>query len=68
LQQAFFFYEILFQFFKLYWGLTAEDYLATRSAVFRMIDPGAMGRFRALFLGQNVPEGTMPVGLTSAFN
>lgn len=31
-------------------NLTADDYLAARAAVLRMIDPGAMGRFRVLTL------------------
>lgn len=33
--------------------MTSDRYLAARSAVFRMIDPGAMGRFRVLFLAQD---------------
>lgn len=34
--------------------MTAEEYLAARAAVVRMIDPGAMGRFRVLVLGRGV--------------
>jgi SAM-dependent MidA family methyltransferase len=36
-------------------NLTADDYLAVRAAVLRMIDPGAMGRFRVLMLGRGTP-------------
>ena len=43
-------------------GMTAEEYLGTRAAVMRMIDPGAMGRFRVLVLGKDVPD-TPPAGL-----
>jgi SAM-dependent MidA family methyltransferase len=31
-------------------AITSDEYLAARSAVLRMIDPGAMGRFRAMIL------------------
>jgi SAM-dependent MidA family methyltransferase len=44
-------------------GLSAEDYLGVRSAVLRMIDPGAMGRFRALFLGRGVDHQSRLRGL-----
>lgn len=33
-------------------GMTSDRYLAARSAVLRMIDPGAMGRFRVLILAR----------------
>jgi SAM-dependent MidA family methyltransferase len=33
-------------------NLTSDDYLAARAAVLRMIDPGAMGRFRVLILSR----------------
>jgi SAM-dependent MidA family methyltransferase len=36
--------------------VTAEDYLAARAAVLRMIDPGAMGRFRTLVLSRRVAQ------------
>jgi SAM-dependent MidA family methyltransferase len=34
----------------------ADDYLAVRAAVLRMIDPGAMGRFRAVILNRNADD------------
>jgi SAM-dependent MidA family methyltransferase len=37
-------------------NLTADDYLAVRAAVLRMIDPGAMGRFRAVILDRNAAD------------
>ena len=40
-------------------SMTFEAYVAARSAVMRMIDPGAMGRFRVLLLGKNAPETTL---------
>ena len=43
-------------------GMTAEEYLGARAAVMRMIDPGAMGRFRVLVLGKDVPDAS-PAGL-----
>jgi SAM-dependent MidA family methyltransferase len=46
--------------------LTADDYLAVRAAVLRMIDPGAMGRFRALILKKNVADSRTPAGLTGS--
>ncbi len=36
-------------------GATLPAYLETRSAVIRMIDPGAMGRFRVVAFGRGVP-------------
>jgi SAM-dependent MidA family methyltransferase len=44
-------------------GLDAERYLGIRAAVMRMIDPGAMGRFRALVLARGIHEATRPIGL-----
>ncbi|HET7035157.1 MAG TPA: SAM-dependent methyltransferase [Thermomicrobiaceae bacterium] len=40
-------------------GMTFEAYVAARAAVMRMIDPGAMGRFRVLLLGKDVPRATL---------
>ena len=37
-------------------GMTFDEYVGARAAVMRMIDPGAMGRFRVLLLGKDVPE------------
>lgn len=34
--------------------ISADEYLAVRAAVIRMIDPGAMGRFRAMILKRGV--------------
>ena len=36
---------------------TLEDYLAVRSAVMRLLDPGAMGRFRVMGFGRAWPPG-----------
>jgi SAM-dependent MidA family methyltransferase len=36
-------------------GTTLEQYLAARNAVYYLIDPGGMGRFRVLALGRDVP-------------
>ncbi len=36
-------------------GITADEYLATRSAVFRLIDPGGMGRFGVLAMARAAP-------------
>ena len=36
---------------------TLEDYLAVRSAVMRLLDPGAMGRFRVMGFGRDWPAG-----------
>jgi SAM-dependent MidA family methyltransferase len=44
-------------------GMSAEEYLAARAAAVRLIDPGAMGRFRVLILGRDVPPDTVPQGL-----
>ena len=40
------------------------DYLEARSALMRMVDPAAMGRFRVLFLGRDVPREPPLIGLT----
>jgi len=40
---------------------TMEDYLALRSALMRLIDPGAMGRFRVMGFGRAWPDGP-PLG------
>ncbi|HUQ78455.1 MAG TPA: SAM-dependent methyltransferase [Patescibacteria group bacterium] len=37
-------------------GATLQTYLEARSALVRMIDPGAMGRFRALAFGRGIPS------------
>jgi len=37
-------------------GVTMQAYLETRSALVRMIDPGAMGRFRVLAFGRGLPD------------
>jgi SAM-dependent MidA family methyltransferase len=36
---------------------TLEDYLEVRSALMRLLDPGAMGRFRVMGFGQGWPDG-----------
>jgi len=36
-------------------GVTAEEYLAARAAVFRLIDPGGMGRFGVLAMARGAP-------------
>ncbi len=36
---------------------TLEDYLVVRSALMRMLDPGAMGRFRVMGFGRDWPLG-----------
>lgn len=36
---------------------TLEDYLAVRSAVMRLLDPGAMGRFRVMGFGRDWSDG-----------
>jgi SAM-dependent MidA family methyltransferase len=36
---------------------TLEAYLAVRSAVMRLLDPGAMGRFRVMGFGRDWPDG-----------
>lgn len=40
---------------------TLEDYLAVRSALMRLLDPGAMGRFRVMGFGRDWPPGP-PLG------
>jgi SAM-dependent MidA family methyltransferase len=41
---------------------TMEDYLTARSALLRMIDPAAMGRFRVLAFGRAWPDARPPAG------
>lgn len=36
---------------------TLEDYVAVRSALMRLLDPGAMGRFRVMAFGRRWPDG-----------
>jgi SAM-dependent MidA family methyltransferase len=36
---------------------TIEDYLAVRSALMRLLDPSAMGRFRVMGFGRGWPDG-----------
>jgi SAM-dependent MidA family methyltransferase len=36
---------------------TLEDYLALRASLMRLLDPGAMGRFRVIGFGRGWPEG-----------
>ena len=36
---------------------TLEDYLAVRSALMRLLDPAAMGRFRVMAFGRDWPDG-----------
>jgi len=38
-------------------GTTMEDYLAVRSALMRLLDPSAMGRFRVMGFGRGWPDG-----------
>jgi SAM-dependent MidA family methyltransferase len=40
-----------------------QAYLETRSALVRMIDPGAMGRFRVMVFGRGLPEEAVLPGL-----
>ena len=35
-----------------------QDYLAARAALLRMLDPGAMGRFRVMAFGRGLAAGT----------
>jgi SAM-dependent MidA family methyltransferase len=42
---------------------TLEDYLAVRSALMRLLDPGAMGRFRVMAFGRDWPAGPPLAGL-----
>jgi SAM-dependent MidA family methyltransferase len=41
---------------------TMEDYLAVRSGLMRMLDPGAMGRFRVMGFGRDWPDGPTLAG------
>jgi SAM-dependent MidA family methyltransferase len=43
---------------------TVEDYLAVRSSLMRLLDPGAMGRFRVMGFGRDWPIGTPLAGFT----
>jgi SAM-dependent MidA family methyltransferase len=42
---------------------TMEDYLAVRSALVRLLDPAAMGRFRVMAFGRGWPDGPSLAGL-----
>jgi SAM-dependent MidA family methyltransferase len=42
---------------------TLESYLAVRSALLRLLDPAAMGRFRVMAFGRGWPDGPPLVGL-----
>ena len=42
---------------------TMEDYLAVRSALVRLLDPAAMGRFRVMAFGRGWPDGPQLAGL-----
>jgi SAM-dependent MidA family methyltransferase len=42
---------------------TLEDYLAVRSALMRLLDPGAMGRFRVMGFARDWPAGPPLAGL-----
>jgi SAM-dependent MidA family methyltransferase len=44
-------------------GVTMQSYLEARSALVRMIDPAAMGRFRVLAFGRGLAAGTSIAGL-----
>ena len=41
---------------------TIEGYLAVRSALMRLLDPSAMGRFRVMAFGRAWPAGPPPAG------
>jgi SAM-dependent MidA family methyltransferase len=41
---------------------TLEGYLAVRSALMRLLDPSAMGRFRVMAFGRGWPDGPPPAG------
>jgi SAM-dependent MidA family methyltransferase len=43
-------------------GTSLEDYLAVRSALLRLLDPAAMGRFRVMAFGRGWPVGTGLLG------
>ncbi len=47
-------------------GMAYDEYVGIRSAVIRMIDPGAMGRFRVLILGRDVPDEPHLIGLSES--
>lgn len=42
--------------------LSAEDYVALRASIVRLLDPRALGGFRVLLLGRNVPSDRLPSG------
>ncbi len=42
---------------------TLEDYLGVRSALLRLLDPAAMGRFRVMAFGRDWPAGATLAGL-----
>ncbi len=46
--------------------MSYQEYVGVRSAVIRMIDPGAMGRFGVLILGRDVPDAPL-IGLSASF-
>ena len=46
-------------------GASLQAYLETRSALVRMIDPGAMGRFRVLAFGRGLDRAVVLPGLTN---
>lgn len=43
-------------------GTTTESYLAVRSGLMRLLDPGAMGRFRVMGFGRDWPDGPLLAG------
>lgn len=43
-------------------GMTAQGYFALRSAVFRLIDPGGMGRFHVLSMARDAPTDPPLIG------
>ena len=47
---------------------TMEDYLAVRSALVRLLDPAAMGRFRVMAFGRGWPDGPPLAGLAYRLN
>ena len=44
-------------------GASIQSYLETRSAVVRMVDPGAMGRFHVMAFGRGLEPGAALPGL-----
>jgi SAM-dependent MidA family methyltransferase len=42
---------------------TLEDYVGVRSALLRLLDPAAMGRFRVMAFGRGLPAGATLAGL-----